>query len=552
MELRKPIETKGTLVIEYEEQIQFKPLQIEEWKKLFQEFRDAGQIVGVFDGIEWGLYSSHLDIYLKVTFDLDIFKGANNLFKALVLTMKTKGYSPQYVVRTVNVLKKCVQYSKNFSDITGLENYISSVSSKSSSSSNVTIESLRKLMDFYTLSHAQEIEGICNKYHTKLVWENRDLPKFNDVLVFGEIVNDYFRKYPPEQTLQYSPVLLWWLITNIIPMRPAQFFLLEKNCLEWGIDESDNDTYWINIRRVKQKFSSNTDIKSYYKVQIDKTTYDIMNEYKGLIDKIDADSPWFFPITLYRAHRNRTAVRKSAKVKTRMTTTDFDTVLDDFYSDVVKGLYKEELERITPGDTRHFAIINMFLQGFNMLSIKQLAGHENIVTQDGYYSHAEHFVQSYVYRLAQKHLHGRISNNFSDGFVGWRRFIFDKSAIYKCNVTRDDIVGRIEYGDCIELKSNFPDSCIEDCRLCPKFIFNPPQGDYDEGLRWLEDSSKILNAKIKETILMMKDLCESLNIHSSPANDNLLKTHSRQLVSYMDMKALVDSKITQGGVSLYE
>lgn len=47
--------------------------------------------------------------------------------------------------------------------------------------------------------------------------------------------------------------------------------------------------------------------------------------------------------------------------------------MNNFYKEIVEQMYlQHSLDKISPGDTRHFAIINMFLQGFNVLSIARL------------------------------------------------------------------------------------------------------------------------------------------------------------------------------------
>src|SRR5699024_9236059 len=123
---------------------------------------------------------------------------------------------------------------------------------------------------------------------------------------------------------------------------------------------------------------------------------------------------------------------------------DFDLLKKDFYEKVVDGIYGiSDLERIKSGDTRHFAIINMALQGFNMLSIARMAGHDEIRSQHSYYSHAEHFSQSYVYRMAQQRLEYNISSKMNNSMIGWKRYIFDKGKIHNIkDFDLNHIVGR--------------------------------------------------------------------------------------------------------------
>ena len=84
---------------------------------------------------------------------------------------------------------------------------------------------------------------------------------------------------------------------------------------------------------------------------------------------------------------------------------------------------QHSLDKISPGDTRHFAIINMFLQGFNVLSIARLAGQTTIQHASNYYSHAKLFAQSYVYRLTQTIVEKQAQNKMSGGFLGTKRKI---------------------------------------------------------------------------------------------------------------------------------
>ncbi|KOS04327.1 hypothetical protein AM598_01565, partial [Paenibacillus polymyxa] len=74
-------------------------------------------------------------------------------------------------------------------------------------------------------------------------------------------------------------------------------------------------------------------------------------------------------------------------------------LIDDFYNEIIQD---ESVDRVTCGDTRHFAIMNMFLQGFNMLSIARMAGHDTLGVQQNYYSHIDHYIQSQVYLMAQE------------------------------------------------------------------------------------------------------------------------------------------------------
>src|SRR5699024_8171574 len=220
------------------------------------------------------------------------------------------------------------------------------------------------------------------------------------------------------------------------------------------------------------------------------------------LNSIDSQSEYLFPVELLFRYRKVKIPKKNERINRR----DFDLLKKDFYEEIVEGTYgKYDLERIKSADTRHFAIINMALQGFNMLSIARMAGHDEIRSQYSYYSHAEHFAQSYIYKLAQKKIENKISDNMTNGIIGWKRYIYDKGK--STDIANDkDMVCRIQYGYCTEQKEKFPETCIEYCKFCSKFLFKPSINESDKALQWLSDSSADLERKINESIELMKEI----------------------------------------------
>src|SRR5690606_28186184 len=79
---------------------------------------------------------------------------------------------------------------------------------------------------------------------------------------------------------------------------------------------------------------------------------------------------------------------------------------------------KEVRNYITPGDTRHFSMCNLMLQGINPLSIAKMAGHVRLGTQRNYWGHIEYFVESFVYILTSKYRVNRLEKELSEGIFG--------------------------------------------------------------------------------------------------------------------------------------
>src|SRR5699024_5334016 len=385
----------------------------------------------------------------------------------------------------------------------------------------------KRFISFYNINNAEIITDICNNLQS-FRKKARTLPEFEDIMIFDEVVNDYFQNYPVIETIEFLPIMLWWLLTNVLPMRPTEFLSLKKDCLKDNEDGDYVSTYHIQIPRIKNRTDSANTRRDY--IDLDKRTYNLIKNAIEQLNMIDSESQYLFPVELLLAFRKNKRKKKNKRINRR----DFDLLKSDFYEKVVEGIYgKYDLERIKSADTRHFAIINMALQGFNMLSIARMAGHEEIDSQYSYYSHADHFAQSYVYRMAQRRLENSVSRKIDKGIIGWKRYVYDKGKTLQLNDDCDfeRIVGRVKFGYCTEAKSVFPDTCIEYCEYCPNFYFNPAINEEKEAISWLSNTSKSLDRKIRESIELMRDLSMGLTNSYTQGNNDLLKSTSRKLMN---------------------
>lgn len=469
-------------------------------------------------------------------FDLEVYKEQNNALKTFILLRRKSGLSPHKCYDELLILKKVIHQTQGFKNVSKLEKYFISLSGPRSYTISMV---LTNFLSFYDSNETEKLLKITENI-PYAAFGNRNLPNFHDVLVFNDIINDFFHNRPVEESIKYLPILLWWLITNILPMRPNEFLLMRFDCLEY----KNGGTKWICVPRIKKESDNPIPVITYQSFEIDDKVYQLINFYKIKLYELGIEkSEFLFPREFYQKFR----INKKTQAFHRMTLYNFSYLLDEFYDEIVKKTYLEfSLERIKPGDTRHFAIINMFLQGFNMLSIARMAGHDQISTQENYYSHASHFSQSYVYILAQKLVEKKISDTFSEGLIGWRREAVDRGKIYTTKETANMRI--VEYGYCRETDELFPNSCIEDCRLCNKYIFKPDITDYHNGIKWMEDYSSQLEQRINETLALMKDQSSSLAFAMKPSSEEILKTNSRKVVSYMDHKAIVDSRLMEENV----
>ncbi|MEK5389516.1 hypothetical protein NSQ59_03910 [Margalitia sp. FSL K6-0131] len=533
MELKLSQDLFGNANVTVVEQIYYDDTEKERYLNTFSSLKENGYIsANSFNDHVWIMPCPIKANDFRLVFNIEIFGVLNQAVKAFIILRRSSGVSPHNCYDELQLLKKTIRVSNGFKKTDRIKQTMLSMSApRAYKLSNV----LKNFISFFPCEQGEEILGICNTAPFA-IYGNRDLPHFHDVLIFNDIVNDFFQTKPIELTLKFMPIMIWWLITNIIPQRPTEFLLTNKDCLEHRPDGS----MWLKVPRIKNENDSPDRVIRYDSIQIDRKTYQIISSYKLKLIELGIEDDYLFPRDFYQLFRKRP--RRQAF--NRVTLYNFDLLLQEFYTEVVEGVYSEtSLEKIKPGDTRHFAIINMFLQGFNMLSIARMAGHDVIATQENYYSHAEHFSQSYVYILAQHMLERKISDTIPEGFIGWRRDAYDRGKIYNDQDTLKML--KVEYGYCKEKSEIFPSSCVEACRMCNNYVFKPVIEKYEQGIKWLQDYSTFLNQRMNEILSIMKKQCSSSHLSGHPRSEEILKANSMNLVKYMNQKAMVDSKLME-------
>ncbi|MFJ5788970.1 site-specific integrase [Lysinibacillus sp. NPDC093197] len=516
--------------------IQYKHFDFDKYKEMFLDLVYRGKIIGNFEDPTWMVHDKIAAYPMNFNFDIEIYRELNDSLKAYTILNVENRIATFSIYNNVLNLKKLILNTSGLTDNYKLDLFLEELNIKYSNEAYRYASSLKKFLNFYPLNNHQEILKLLKKYSKKKN-SQRALPNFDDVLIFDQIVNDYFQNNPTEDTLKYLPIMVWWTITNIIPLRPSEFLMLKKNCL---IIEEDNynNSKKIIIPRVKQR----TNEIEYDTIEIDDSAYSFLKNIIALVDNIDSESEDLFSIKIIHKFQKATFSKKNKRINLR----DFGTLKEYFYSEIVEERYGYyNLDIIKTGDTRHFAIINMALQGFNMLSIARMAGHSEIRTQGSYYSHAEHFAQSYVYKLAQLKFEKNINLNMKHGITGWKRYIYQKGKILNEAQFNDEIVGKVDYGLCTENKSVFPKTCEDACKYCSKFVFSPSINEQNEALLWLTDTSKELEKKIREAIELMRDLSFTIASQFKSANYDLLKTTSRKIELYMNQKANIEALLME-------
>jgi len=216
----------------------------------------------------------------------------------------------------------------------------------------------------------------------------RVLAAFNSYLQFDEILEDYWRTARDDEKLFYFPLYFWWNLTTILPLRPTEFLLTPRDCL-------DGNT--VTVRRTRLKGGANgvnishriAQDYEFHRYEITPALICEINRYIKLTEKlppvqIDA----LFRLEPHYVHLGRNQDRTNRYY----TYHNMRTCLDTFFEEIAK--LRGTVGRINLGDTRHIAMISLIISGGSPTVCRELAGHADINVSSHYYANISNVAES--------------------------------------------------------------------------------------------------------------------------------------------------------------
>jgi len=233
----------------------------------------------------------------------------------------------------------------------------------------------------------------------------RQLPSSKYVLSFSYYLEKHFTQLLNQfikhgeinkELLLIYPLIIWWKLTNIIPMRPSEFCLLKRD----ATFKSD-EKHYIKLPRHKLKNPKRIQIPD--KLLIDEELYQLIESYVKLTEQYGRTDTLisFRSIIKGNPSTNRAVVSKNLN---QFKLSNLDSLIKDFYK-TMNNTYNCEILKenyIRPGDTRHFAFISLMMQGYSPVEIARLGGHQTIRAQYHYSAHQEYWVDCEVFELMKK------------------------------------------------------------------------------------------------------------------------------------------------------
>lgn len=373
---------------------------------------------------------------------------------------------------------------------------------------------------------------------------SRLLPSYKSIMTFDYIVNDFILNGSDDLKLKYYPILIWWQLTKIIPLRPIELSLLQRDWLY-----QKNGSYFIKIERRKKRQGqlSSQNILPLKEFEISEELFFLIHRYIEL-GRAFNDAPYILDYAFIKHNLNQTIFKTRVNHEFADNNTLNRNLRKRFFEEIVSNQYgytvipkqdeeldysSNEIEMIDMGDTRHIAICSMMLQGMNELTIAQIAGHRNLTEQIGYCNHLDSYATAYTHRLAK---------SFQNSIKVKMDVFETKSLAQKQLISRalvDANLGeamKVDHGYCIS--KNFPFECeIDDCLFCPHFI-----GSKDMSQEMLDQKLEILNQEIKTKMNYIKSV---VSHQADVRDDTESKTNAKSLGTLFKHKAIVEAYKSQ-------
>lgn len=364
-------------------------------------------------------------------------------------------------------------------------------------------EKVDKLMDALDL--------MTDMHYSCVSQKKRALASFGSYFLFNDIMNDYWSSdIPEDERLFFYPLYLWWQITGVIPLRPREFILTPRDCLELK-----NDGWYITLRRNQIKGS---DKKISYKIRDDYFTvqYKIpdklavaIREYIEFTKRYESTELHTLFITDTHYHQWHHKKHSNSRFFTYI---NLNCVMRYFFHDIIEERYGlriiydrdithlEEgcINYLSLGDTRHLALINIIAEGGTPVLAMMLAGHDNIEMSAHYYSNITSLIECRTYKQYRKFLKGNVTYEISRNMpqhLNIRDFtdLEDGGRCYSSAFSHND------YSDCKKISG--PEGEIGYCPDCMYYRKERGSGFFkndDVYKRKIEDDCKRLEQVVRQ------------------------------------------------------
>lgn len=380
------------------------------------KFSDEYSHVGIMFNVNKFIYKRYYEDYFGITYEFFIeYLKTYVIFTMGYLVLKS-------LQNVVNDVKRLIKHNPD-------ELY--------AFTEEVALTSPNRVIDFFSIlpetDNPENIERIMDILdamadirYMNLNGRKRPLASFESYFLFNDIINDYWTsELPEDERLFFYPLYLWWQITGVVPLRPREFILTPRKCLD-----SMSDGWYLTLRRNQIKGSKK---KISYKIEDDYLTvqYKIPNglaeeilKYINFTSKYESTELNTLFITDTHYHKWKQNKHSNSRYFTYI---NMNCVMRYFFHDIIEGryglkiVYDREINHLEEGrinylyigDTRHLALINIIAEGGTPMIAMMLAGHNNMEMSAHYYSNITSLIECRTYKQYRKVLKGNVTYEIS-------------------------------------------------------------------------------------------------------------------------------------------
>lgn len=395
-------------------------ITIRDAQKLFNAIKANGIIIGgYYDDNRWICSDERVTCTIDFNFNTNDY---DNHFSFLGISADEmvhhlKAYAlssiGKLIIHTIQSIIREIKYvlqgkTNNYIDIDGhgqfsFMNHICEFFSLLPYNDSIDIEKFNCFQE--QLNDAEESFELSNESGAQ-----RKLASFDSYFKFHEILDRFWKTASSEQKIFSFPVYLWWKLSGVIPMRPMEFILTPRNCL----NAINGETY-IKIRHTRLKGPGGNvsyKIDSDYEIVSYSLSADLAETIRWYIEETNAYYANDLN-TLFCANTHYSQWGRCVPYCSRyFTYANMSTCLRYFYTQIIEDEYKytviydrkssylreNEINYLHLGDTRHLALINMIAQGATPVVTMMLAGHKDINITSHYYSNITQYIECKTYR----------------------------------------------------------------------------------------------------------------------------------------------------------
>ena len=401
-------------------------------KKIFEQYKKEGVIKAhcSFEDDKWQTTDEYSNVGFSFNISPFVYRKYEHIFN-----MSLNAFTEYVKAYCLSIFGKKVLLSINDTilDIKHLLEH--DPEEVCSEIADLHINSSGRVNDFLNIfvndDNSKIIESLCesmDKYMTispgpKDGPNQRELAAIPSYFEFDDLMNRFWNEELSEdERLFYYPLYVWWNITAVIPLRPREFLLTERNCLS----RDGEGNYTLRLRRNQLK--GNRDKGISYKISesylvqtlpVPERIGKLIEDYITYTEKYeDTDLETLF---VTDPHYYKWGQSKHSNSRF-LTYVNMNTILKYFFREIVHERYgytviyngepadieHKEIQYIHLGDTRHIAFINLMQEGVSPVTAMLLGGHDNIEMASHYYSNVTTFIECKTYREYRKSISGDV------------------------------------------------------------------------------------------------------------------------------------------------